>query len=94
MKTSVLKIFSVVLALVLLIGCVNQKGKGQRSVDGDHARIITTSAACADIMDKLNVDLVAIADSKLQPPPTRYENLPTIGMAMSPDMEKIADLFF
>lgn len=92
MKTSTLKIFSVVLALFFLTGCVDQKAKPQKHIDGDHARIIATSVACADILDKLNVDLVAIADSKLQPPPKRYENLPTIGTAMSPDMEKIASM--
>ena len=92
MKTSVLKIFSVALALFLLAGCVNQKAKPEKRMDGDHARIITTSAACADIMDKLDVDLVAIADSQLESPPTRYANLPTIGMAMNPDMEKISSL--
>ena len=63
MKTSVLKIFSIAFILVLLTGCVNQKEKQQKRIDGDHARIITTSAACADIMDKLDVDLVAIAES-------------------------------
>lgn len=92
MKTSVLKIFSIAFILVLLTGCVNQKEKQQKRIDGDHARIITTSAACADIMDKLDVDLIAIAESQLQPPPERYKNLPTIGMAMSPDMEKISSM--
>ncbi len=92
MKTSVLKIFSIAFILVLLTGCVNQKEKQQKRIDGDYARIITTSAACADIMDKLDVDLVAIAESQLQPPPERYKNLPTIGMAMSPDMEKISSM--
>lgn len=88
MKTSVLKIFSVTLLFLLLTGCVDQQSKKAKSIDGDHARIITTSAACADIMDKLDLDLVAIADSKLESPPARYANLPTIGMAMNPDMEK------
>ena len=92
MKTSVLKIFSVTLLFLLLTGCVDQQSKPAKSIDGDHARIITTSAACADIMDKLDVDLVAIADSKLASPPARYANLPTIGMAMNPDMEKISSL--
>ena len=66
MKTSVLKIFSVILLFLLLTGCVDQQSKPVKSIDGDHARIITTSAACADIMDKLDVDLVAIAESQLQ----------------------------
>lgn len=92
MKTSALKIFSVALAFFFLAGCVNQKAKPEKRIDGDHARIITTSAACADIMDKLDVDLVAIAESQLESPPARYANLPTIGMAMNPDMEKIASM--
>ena len=92
MKTSALKIFSVALAFFFLAGCINQKAKPEKRIDGDHARIITTSAACADIMDKLDVDLVAIAESQLESPPARYANLPTIGMAMNPDMEKIASM--
>lgn len=92
MKTSVLKIFSAILLFLLLTGCVDQQSKPAKSIDGDHARVITTSAACADIMDKLDVDLVAIADSQLKSPPPRYANLPTIGMAMNPDMEKISSL--
>ena len=92
MKTSVLKIFSVILLFLLLTGCVDQQSKPVKSIDGDHARIITTSAACADIMDKLDVDLVAIAESQLQSPPARSADLPTIGMAMNPDMEKISSL--
>lgn len=92
MKTSILKIFSFALTLLCLTGCVDQKTKPRKTIDGDHARIIATSAACADILDKLDVDLVAIADSKLQPPPKRYEHLPTIGLAMNPDMEKISSM--
>ena len=92
MKTLTLKIFSLGLILLFLSGCVDQKVPRPRQGTGNQMRIITTSYACAEIMDKLNVDLVAIADSNLAPPPKRYEDLPRIGLAMNPDLEKISSL--
>ena len=92
MKTLTLKIFSLGLILLFLSACVDQKVPRPRQGTGNQMRIITTSNACAEIMDKLNVDLVAIADSNLAPPPKRYEDLPRIGLAMNPDLEKISSL--
>lgn len=92
MKTLTLKIFSLGLILLFLSACVDQKVPRPRQGTGNQMRIITTSYACAEIMDKLNVDLVAIADSNLAPPPKRYEDLPRIGLAMNPDLEKISSL--
>lgn len=92
MKTLTLKIFSLGFILLFLSACVDQKVPRPRQGTGNQMRIITTSYACAEIMDKLNVDLVAIADSNLAPPPKRYEDLPRIGLAMNPDLEKISSL--
>ena len=55
-------------------------------------RVIVTSMATAYIMDKLEVELIAVADSKIDKCPKRYENLPKIGVAMTPDMEKIKSM--
>jgi iron complex transport system substrate-binding protein len=51
--------------------------------------ILATSMATVSICDKLNLTLAGIPDSNLSEPPKRYQNLPKIGMAMSPDMEVI-----
>ena len=48
--------------------------------------------ATVDILDKLNVDLIAVPDIKIDALPKRYKGKPTIGMAMAPDMEKIKTL--
>lgn len=82
MKTSVLKIFSAILLFLLLTGCVDQQSKPakkyRRRSRADHHHI---GGLCRHY-DKLDVDLVAIADSQLKSPPPRYANLPTIGMAI------------
>ena len=55
-------------------------------------RIIATSAATADICDRLDLDLVGVCDTTISELPERYEDLPRTGTAMGPDMETIASL--
>lgn len=92
MKT---KIFTIFLIVLLLSGCVDQK-KGSRNLGNltttENPKIIVTSLATAYIMDKLEVELIAVPDSKVDKCPRRYENLPMIGVAMTPDMEKIKSM--
>lgn len=77
-----------VLALSLT-ACVDQHA-GQTGQSGDDApRIIATSNATLQICDKLGLDLVAIPTTTGQVP-QRYQGLPEIGTAMSPDAEAIA----
>lgn len=54
-------------------------------------RIIATSLSVAEICDRLDLDLVGICDTTSDLP-RRYEELPTVGGAMSPDMELVASL--
>ncbi len=89
-----IKIIGLLLLLVaLLSACVDQSGA---TVDKSSAqstkRIIATSVATVDIMEKLNVDLVAVPDSDNDSLPRRYADLPKIGMAMTPDIELIKTL--
>lgn len=56
--------------------------------DGD---IIATTVALVEIMDELELDLVGVPTT-YKDLPERYEGLPEIGMAMSPDMEMILSL--
>ncbi|MCD8100514.1 MAG: heme ABC transporter substrate-binding protein IsdE [Oscillospiraceae bacterium] len=53
------------------------------------ARIIATSYSTILICDKLGLDLVAVCSTSGELP-ERYQDLPTVGTAMSPDAEAIA----
>ncbi len=65
----------------------------QKVKDLDHApRIVATSPAVAEICDKLDLDLVGICSSETSVLPDRYKDLPKVGTAMSPDMEKVGAL--
>ncbi len=85
--------FIIIFILVLFAGCVDQSGVGVTIVnDNATKRIIATSVATVEIMDKLNVDLIAVPNSDNAKLPTRYADLPKIGMAMTPDIEVIKTL--
>ena len=53
-------------------------------------KLIATSPAVAAICDRLELDLVGVCSTSVSTIPERYEDLPEIGTAMSPDMEVIA----
>lgn len=59
---------------------------------GSDIRIIATSPATADICDRLDLDLVAICSTTTSTIPDRYQDLPAVGTAMSPDMEIVSSL--
>lgn len=84
------KLLAMTLALLILTSCVDQnqsakKHKGQ-------LRIAATSMATVDIMEKLNIDLVAVPDSDIENISERYKDVPKVGMAMTPDIEKLKQL--
>lgn len=56
--------------------------------DGD---IIATTVALVEIMDELELDLIGVPTT-YKDLPKRYDGLPEVGMAMSPDMEMILSL--
>lgn len=58
----------------------------------EETRIIATSAATADICDKLNLDLVGVCKTTTSSVPERYQELETVGSPMSPDMKIVASL--
>lgn len=59
---------------------------------GESPRIVATSAATADICDRLDLDLVGVCSTTTSTIPERYQDLPTVGTAMSPDTEILASL--
>lgn len=94
-----MRFLSMFLCLVacLLGGCVNQHPEGSKDKVQDlrqvtkikNPRVIATSMATVYILEKLNVDLIGVPDSKVDKLPDRYKGKPTVGMAMAPDIEKI-----
>ena len=81
------KIIAAALALLTLTACVNQK-QSTKEHEGE-LRIAATSMATVYIMEKLNIDLVAVPDSDIDKMPERYKDVPKVGMAMTPDIEKL-----
>jgi iron complex transport system substrate-binding protein len=55
-------------------------------------RVVATSMASVEIMDKLGVDLVGRPHSDLSEPPERYKDVPEVGMPMAPDLEILQSL--
>ncbi len=55
-------------------------------------RIIATSPAAAEICNRLELNLAGICSSTASALPERYQDVPTVGTAMSPDMEIVSSL--
>lgn len=81
-----------VIAALSLAGCVNQKGQTEAGENADNLRIVATSPAAADIMARLDIDLVGVPSSTLSVIPGRYADAVRVGTAMGPDMEIIRTL--
>ena len=84
------KLLAMVVALLILTSCVDQKQSTK--THGGQLRIAATSMATVYIMEKLNIDLVAVPDSDIDKMPERYKDVPKVGMAMTPDIEKLKQL--
>jgi len=94
--------------LSLLPGCVDQhpddagaSGDGSPGasasanipyVEVEGPRVVATSMATVEIMDRLGAPLVGVPHSNLQSAPERYRDVPEVGMAMAPDIEVIGAL--
>lgn len=89
------KIFSLCLAWALALsasGCVNQHPEQNTDDVSGEVRIVATSPAAVDICDRLELDLVGVCSSTLSTIPERYQNVTTVGTAMSPDLEILKSL--
>ena len=91
------RLASLALALVLMLSmaaCVNQHPEAQAEPSPEaleNPRLIATSPAVAQICSNLNLDLVGVCQTSGSLP-EQYEDLPRVGMAMSPDLEIIKSL--
>ena len=90
MKKAIAFILTTAFMLFSLTACVNQHPEDEE--ENSDLRMIATSMATVEIMDKLGVELVGIPHSDLTDPPKRYEGVQEIGMPMSPDIEIIQSL--
>ncbi len=95
--------FSLLICIIIIgnSGCVNQHPEGdKKTVINDlrqiptlkNPRVVATSMATVEIMEKLNVDLVGVPDSKISKMPGKYKNVTKVGMAMAPDIEIVKGL--
>ncbi len=83
----------IILIVFVLTACVDQSNANSSSDNNSSTkRIIATSMSTVSIMEKLDVDLVAVPNSDNTELPERYADLPKIGMAMTPDIEVIKTL--
>lgn len=84
------------LSLVLLTGCASSDGNeinssvnnNQEIESTEDHRIIAGTVVVATILDQLNLDAVAVPET-IKQLPSRFDGLPNIGNAMSPDPETI-----
>lgn len=81
-------------ALLSLIGCVDQhpeESSGAAAVSDKSVRLIATSPAVAQICSRLDIELVGVCKTN-STLPEKYQKLPMVGMAMSPDLEILKSL--
>ncbi len=86
-----LKIISLICASVMLMtGCVV---KSRPENTKDSKRIVATSVATCEILDRLSVDgVVGIPETESYQVPKRYEEAQKLGSPMAPDMEIVKSL--
>lgn len=87
-------------AIAVLAGCSNNEEANEKATADtakeaantqEEHRIIAGTVVLADILDRLDLDAVAVPETEKKLP-QRFDGLPTIGNAMSPDAEIIKSL--
>lgn len=66
--------------------------KPKETTAPEGVRIIATSGAVCDIMDRLGLSLVGVPETIVSAIASRYNGVTTVGSPMSPDMEIIKSL--
>ena len=90
------RLLALVLAAAMMLafaGCVDQHPDAQddTAADTENPRLVATSPAVAQICNRLELDLVGVCQTS-GTLPERYQDLPKVGMAMSPDLEILKSL--
>lgn len=89
-KNKIIKILFLIV-LLLLSGCKKYNDEKSTKVENEK-RIAVTSVSIAQIMEKLDVEVVGIIESKSFELPQKYKYATKIGSPMNPDIEKIRAL--
>lgn len=81
------------LLMSLLVGCVDQSQGSTSQTTNNNKKIVATSVATLEILEKLDVDnVVGIPQTTSYQIPEKYKDAQSIGSPMSPDMEIIKSL--
>lgn len=95
-------LWGLLLSVTVLAACGNEEttdstqsepaanGAQQETVEEEH-RIIAGTVVLAQILDRLNLNAIAIPDT-IKELPARFDGLPNIGNAMEPDMEIVKSM--
>ena len=68
------------------------KAASKSETKSSQPRIIATSAATCDIMDRLGIDIVGVPETTVSSIAARYNGVTRVGSPMEPDMEIIKSL--
>lgn len=96
-KWTTLLLTVAVMALTIITGCGASEADGKTvpqetsETTKSDERIIAGTVVIAEILDKLDVDAIAVPESEKKLA-SRFDGLPTIGNAMTPDMEIVKSL--
>ncbi|AXI01389.1 heme ABC transporter substrate-binding protein IsdE [Sporosarcina sp. PTS2304] len=88
-----------IMTVVIIAGCSSEPEAKTTVADSDEVnnpakseqRIIAGTVVIAEILDKLELDAIAVPESEKQLA-SRFDGLPTIGNAMTPDMETVKSM--
>ncbi|QDQ01471.1 heme ABC transporter substrate-binding protein IsdE [Lysinibacillus fusiformis] len=96
-----LMLFMALMTLFVIAGCSGGEDKTEApaekikttaaSTEQSEHRIIAGTVVVAEILDKLELDVIAVPETEKVLAP-RFDGLPTIGNAMEPDMEIVKSL--
>lgn len=88
---AIVAMLSITMAYILT-SCGTSNSSADSS-EGEYSRIVVTSTATCEILDKLEVEgVVGVPETESYTIPERYSGATKVGGAMSPDMEIIASL--
>lgn len=94
-KTFLLSMIALISILLIITGCSSEGDVSANDVkednDPEDHRIIATTVAVAEIMDELDLDLIGVPTT-YKDLPERYDGLPEVGNAKSPEMETVMSL--
>lgn len=90
-----LLLISILILVLATAGCKgDNSGEKVSNIENlpSQPRVIATSLSIVEIMEKMDVDLVGVPDTKLGKIPSKYKEATHVGMPMHPDMEIIKSL--